>query len=122
MVRSSSEQYGSRDQMHDEVPIEEQKKAAIQAPGKSWHDWFLNDFLRYSFWLMVLMESMFVISILSYVTGVSQFNPLLIGSTVVFLLVTEYYFIYRRIWGNRKWKDESDEFDLASNDIFDRIK
>ena len=95
---------------------------AAEHPGKSWHDWFIEDFLRYSFWPIVLFESLFVSSIISYLTGVSQFDPLLLGSTTALMLAVEYYYIYRRIWGSIRKKHNDDESDIAPGDIFDRIK
>ncbi len=111
---------GTDDEMHHEPTIEEQKRIAIESPGKSWCDWFLQDFLRYSFWPLVLVESLFVISIISYVTRVSQFNPLLIGSTIAALLAVEYYFVYRRFWGRDRSRS-GESGDLPS-DILDRIR
>ena len=71
---------------------------------------------------IVLFESLFVSSIISYLTGVSQFDPLLLGSTTALMLAVEYYYIYRRIWGSIRKKHNDDESDIAPGDIFDRIK
>ena len=120
MAESSSGKEHTDDQRQNELTIEEQKKSAIETPGKSWHDWFLQDFLRYSFWPLVLVESLFIISIISFITGVSQYNPLLIGTTVAALLAVEYYFVYRRIW--RRGRSQSDVSGELSGDIFDKIR
>lgn len=121
MTRSSERAHDGCDPGYEDNPLELQKQQALQDPGKSWHDWFIEDFLRYLFLPLVLLESLFVVSVISYATGISQFNPLLMGGTAASLLAIEYFYIYRRIWGHGK-EDGDHESEMMSEEIFDRIK
>jgi hypothetical protein len=121
MARSSERAHDGYRPGSEDNPLELQKQQALQDPGKSWHDWLIEDFLRYLFLPLVLLESLFAISILSDVTGIPQFNPLLIGATVISILAIEYFYIYRRIWGHSK-ECTDDESEMMPEEIFDRIK
>ncbi|MBX8631075.1 MAG: hypothetical protein KIY12_05050 [Thermoplasmata archaeon] len=100
-------------------PEEIQKRKALNEPGKPWRQWFYEDFLRYSFWTLVLFEAIFAISVISYITGINQLNAYLITGTVVSFLALNYFLVYRRVWRKHRKKSEGPEHPSS---LFDRIK